>query len=87
MSKSIRIHGETYERLKSLRKDDESVEDVVERLLEVEIEGEVIERPEKETVGVTAEESIVKEVNQRAGENVSANDVIETLIDQHQNNE
>lgn len=84
---SIRVHGETYERLKNLRREGESVEDVVERLLDVEIEGEVIERPEEETVGVTVDKSLVEEVNSRAGENVNANDVIEALINQHEGDE
>lgn len=81
---SIRVHGETYQRLKDLKEEDETLEEVLEKLVEKDLSGEVIERPEARTVGVPANDEIIEKVNEKAGENVSANDVIETLIDQHE---
>lgn len=82
-TKSIRVYGDTYNRLKSLRRDGESVAEVVQRIMPDDV-GEVVERPEEETVGIVVPKQTGQKISKMAGENVSANDVIEQLIDNHE---
>jgi len=79
---SIRLHGSTYERLKELRDDGETVKDVLNRILPDDVDE--VKRIDENVVGLPTSSEVTKKVNEMAGDNVSANDVIDKLIDEHE---
>jgi len=82
---SIRLRGETYQRLKELRRDDETVLDALNRVLPDDVEEvEKLERPDDKVVALPTPSEVSQRVNSLAGNNVSANDVIDHLIDEHE---
>lgn len=80
---TIRVYGDTYRRLAVLREEGESVREVVERILPDETF--VIERPESDVVAVRVDPESAQQINSMAGENVTANDVIEHLLERCEN--
>jgi hypothetical protein len=82
---SVRLHGETYSRLKSLKDDDETIQEALEKIASCpDEEIEVIERPEDEVVAIPADESVAKQIRMLAGENTTANDVVDKLLDMYE---
>lgn len=82
---SIRLHGQTYERLKELQREDESLTDALNRILPDEV-GEVT-RIDENVVAIPTPREVSQRVNKMAGENVSANDVVATLIEEYETDE
>lgn len=82
---SIRLHGSTYDKLKELKREDETIKDVLNRILPDDIEE--VERIDENVVGLPTPSEVTKKVNEMAGENVSANDVIDRMIQEHERNE
>lgn len=81
---SIRLHGETYQRLKEMRQESETMLDVLNRILPEDVdEVEKIERPDEEVVALPTPSDVSRRVKSLAGQNVSANDVIDELIEEH----
>lgn len=79
---SIRLHGSTYSRLKELKEEGESVKDVLNRILPDDVDE--VERIDENVVGLPTSSEVTKKVNEMAGDNVSANDVIDRLIDEYE---
>lgn len=78
---SIRLHGQTYTRLKEIQRDDESMLDALNRILPEDVDE--VEQIDEEAVAIPTPPEISERVNKMAGKNVSANDVIDQLIEQH----
>lgn len=79
---SIRLHGSTYDRLKKMKEGDDTIRDVLNRILPEDVDE--VERIDENVVGLPTPSEVTDKVNQMAGENVSANDVIDRLIDEYQ---
>lgn len=79
---SVRLYGSTYERLKSLKREGESIKDVLNRVMPDDVDE--VERIDENVVGLPAPSEVTEQINKMAGENVSANDVVDRLIDEHQ---
>jgi len=82
---SIRLHGSTYDKLKELKQEGETIKDVLNRILPDDVEE--VERIDENVVGLPTPSEVTKKVNEMAGENVSANDVVDRLIDEHETND
>jgi len=78
---SIRLHGTTYEKLKDMKREGETIRDVLNRILPDDVEE--VERIDENVVGLPTPAHVTQKVNEMAGENVSANDVIDRMIDEH----
>lgn len=82
---SIRLHGSTYDKLKELKQEGETIKDVLNRILPDDVDE--VERIDENVVGLPTPSEVTKKVNEMAGENVSANDVIDRLIEEHENDD
>lgn len=84
-TKSIRLYGTTYQELKSLQEDDEALVDTLNRILPDEVEE--LEQIEEDVVALPTPSSVTERINDMAGDNVSANDVIDRLIEEHEDHD
>lgn len=84
-TKSIRLYGTTYQKLKSLQRDGEALVDTLNRILPDEVEE--LEQIEEDVVALPTPSSVTERINDMAGDNVSANDVIDRLIEEHEDHD
>lgn len=80
---TLRVHGDTYERLKKVKGEDESVQSFVEELIPNNMEKQMT-RPEKETVGIRVNTEAARQANYLAGENMSVDAVINKLLENYE---
>lgn len=77
---TIRVHGDTYNRLTESKPDEVTVQEYVEALVPEEMEKSMT-RPESDVVAIRVERSVARQVNRLAGENMTADRVINRLLD------
>lgn len=75
-SGSVRLHRGTYQKLKSMRGEDETFDELMDTLLEDVEQDEFEER----AVAVRLSRENVNRINSLAGKNVSANGVVRRLV-------
>lgn len=80
---TLRVHGDTYTRLKEVKSEDESVQSFVEELIPNNMEKQMT-RPEKETVGIRVNTEAARQANYLAGENMSVDAVINKLLENYE---
>lgn len=80
---SIRLYKSTTSRLHEMKREDETLEDVLERIIP---DGD-LEEVSEATISLPADATLVEKLKIMAGANVSASDVVDQLIDEYQDND
>jgi len=82
---SIRLRGETYRRLKDIKREDETMLEALNKVIPDDLgKVEKIERPHDKVVALPTPSDLSKRINNLAGQNVSASDVVDQFIERHQ---
>ena len=82
---SVRLHGETYQRLKEIQEEGETLKEAMNKILPDDEEVDIIAGSNTDPVAVPIPSEVSERVNEMAGQNVSANDVVAHLIEEYEN--
>lgn len=84
-TKTVRLYGDTHSQLKDVKEDGETFDEALRRILPEDVE--VVEHPEQEVVGVAVSSETHDKVMTMAGQNVTADEVVNYYIHMHRRTE